>query len=42
MAQATPYSYTERKRIRKSFGTRDSVLDVPYLLTMPSLGLLIP
>jgi DNA-directed RNA polymerase subunit beta len=28
------YSYTERKRIRKSFGTRQSVLDVPYLLTM--------
>ena len=23
MAQATPYSYTERKRIRKSFGKRD-------------------
>ena len=36
MAQASSsnYSYTERKRIRKSFGTRDSVLDVPYLLTM--------
>jgi hypothetical protein len=34
MAQATPYSYTERKRIRKSFGKRESVLDVPYLLTM--------
>jgi DNA-directed RNA polymerase subunit beta len=34
MAQATPYSYTERKRIRKSFGKRDSVLNVPYLLTM--------
>src|SRR5512145_1267566 len=28
------YSYTERKRIRKSFGSRDSVLDVPYLLQM--------
>lgn len=28
------YSYTERKRIRKSFGTRDSVLKVPYLLQM--------
>ena len=28
------YSYTERKRIRKSFGTRDSVLEVPYLLQM--------
>ena len=23
------YSYTERKRIRKSFGSRDSVLEVP-------------
>ena len=28
------YSYTERKRIRNSFGTRDSVLEVPYLLQM--------
>jgi DNA-directed RNA polymerase subunit beta len=28
------YSYTERKRIRKSFGSRDSVLEVPYLLQM--------
>ncbi|MEX8520418.1 MAG: DNA-directed RNA polymerase subunit beta [Leptothrix sp. (in: b-proteobacteria)] len=34
MAQATPYTYTERKRIRKSFGKRASVLNVPYLLTM--------
>ena len=34
MAQATPYSFTERKRIRKSFGKRENVLDVPYLLTM--------
>ena len=35
MAQASPtYSYTERKRIRKSFGKRESVLGVPYLLTM--------
>jgi DNA-directed RNA polymerase subunit beta len=34
MAQATPYSYTERKRVRKSFGKRGSVLNVPYLLTM--------
>jgi DNA-directed RNA polymerase subunit beta len=32
--QAIPYSYTERKRIRKSFGKRESVLKVPYLLTM--------
>ena len=28
------YSFTERKRIRKSFGTRESVLRVPYLLQM--------
>jgi len=35
MAQASPsYTYTERKRIRKSFGKRASVLNVPYLLTM--------
>jgi len=35
MAQhASHYSFTERKRIRKSFGKRDSVLNVPYLLTM--------
>ncbi len=34
MAQQTTYSYTERKRIRKSFGKRGSVLNVPYLLTM--------
>ena len=34
MAQASPYSYTERKRIRKSFGKRASVLNVPYLLSM--------
>src|SRR6478609_1283606 len=32
--QPTPYSYTEKKRIRKSFGKRESVLPVPYLLTM--------
>src|SRR5207344_3398393 len=32
--QQTPYSYTEKKRIRKSFGKRESVLPVPYLLTM--------
>ncbi len=29
-----PYSFTERKRIRKNFGNRDSVLKVPYLLQM--------
>ena len=26
------YSYTEKKRIRKDFGKRQSILDVPYLL----------
>ena len=33
-ASSPTYSYTERKRIRKSFGKRESVLNVPYLLTM--------
>ena len=28
------YSFTERKRIRKSFGKRESILEVPYLLSM--------
>lgn len=28
------YSYTEKKRIRKNFGTRQQVLDVPYLLSI--------
>ena len=28
------YTYTERKRIRKNFGRRDSVLEIPYLLQM--------
>ena len=28
------YAFTERKRIRKSFGTRESVLKIPYLLQM--------
>jgi len=28
-----PYSFTEKKRIRKSFAKRETVLDVPYLLT---------
>ena len=28
-----PYSFTEKKRIRKSFAKRESVLPVPYLLT---------
>ena len=34
MASASPYSYTERKRIRKSFGTRENVIEIPYLLQM--------
>ena len=34
MAQTSAYSYTERKRIRKSFGNRDSVVEIPYLLQM--------
>ena len=27
-----PYSFTEKKRIRKDFGKRPAVLDIPYLL----------
>ena len=27
-----PYSYTEKKRIRKSFAKREDVENVPYLL----------
>ena len=34
MSQSSSYSYTERKRIRKSFGSRDSVVEIPYLLQM--------
>lgn len=34
MASASTYSYTERKRIRKSFGSRENVLAIPYLLQM--------
>ncbi len=26
------YSFTEKKRIRKDFGKRESILEVPYLL----------
>ena len=26
------YSFTEKKRIRKDFGKRQSILEVPYLL----------
>ncbi|MGB7988173.1 MAG: DNA-directed RNA polymerase subunit beta [Candidatus Methylophosphatis roskildensis] len=32
MAQTSKYSYTEKKRIRKSFAKRAGVLDVPFLL----------
>ena len=28
------YSYTEKKRIRKSFGKRSNILEVPYLLSI--------
>ena len=28
------YSFTEKKRIRKSFAKREKVLDIPYLLAM--------
>ena len=31
MAQTSSYSYTERKRIRKNFGNRDSVVEMRYL-----------
>ena len=30
----TTYSFTEKKRIRKEFGKRPSILDVPYLLAI--------
>jgi DNA-directed RNA polymerase subunit beta len=33
MANASSYSFTEKKRIRKSFAKRPVVLDVPFLLT---------
>ena len=33
MSQSSSYSFTEMKRIRKSFAKRPVVLDVPYLLT---------
>ena len=29
-----PYSFTEKKRIRKDFGKRSSILDAPYLLAI--------
>ena len=28
------YSFTEKKRIRKDFGEKTSILDVPYLLSI--------
>ena len=28
------YSFTEKKRIRKNFGKRPTILDVPYLLSL--------
>ena len=28
------YSFTEKRRIRKNFGKRPSILDVPYLLAI--------
>ena len=28
------YSFTEKKRIRKSFAKREKVLEIPYLLAM--------
>ena len=37
MTEAVPtmtYSFTEKKRIRKDFGKRPPVLDVPNLLTI--------
>ena len=33
MAMAA-YSFTEKKRIRKDFGKRSSILEVPYLLAI--------
>jgi DNA-directed RNA polymerase subunit beta len=32
MSPTSSYSYTEKKRIRKSFAKRENVLEVPYLL----------
>ena len=32
ITHATPYTFTEKKRIRKSFAKRASVLQVPFLL----------
>jgi DNA-directed RNA polymerase subunit beta len=30
----TAYSFTEKKRIRKDFGKRRSILEVPFLLAI--------
>ena len=35
MSSITSYSYTEKKRIRKSFAKRANVLEVPFLLSTP-------
>jgi hypothetical protein len=32
LGDAMSYSFTEKKRIRKSFAKRESVQEVPYLL----------
>ena len=34
MTTATNYSFTEKKRIRKDFGKRRSILEVPFLLAI--------
>ena len=33
-AHSTHYSFTEKKRIRKNFGKRRSILEVPFLLAI--------
>ncbi len=33
-ASKTNYSFTEKKRIRKNFGKRKSILEVPFLLAI--------
>src|SRR3546814_172156 len=34
MASTADYSFTEKKRIRKNFGKRKSILEVPFLLAI--------
>src|SRR6476660_4273537 len=34
MSKAAPYSFTEKKRIRKDFGKSRSILEVPFLLAI--------